>query len=202
MDGSLIALSEASDLLGVSSERVRQLVVAGELPGKRFGNAWVVPLEAVMARRHSGAHGGRPLGARRAWEEVISSIVRLERPNRYRDRARIVRCEMSRSDVAALRDAGALVSGVAGAIEYGARLRAVDGADLYVSESAFANVDNFVALVRDPLGDVRLRVIDDAVWAALPRGPVAPRGAVALDLLESGDPRHWAAASDLIGSAP
>lgn len=37
MPSDLVSLADASSILGVSSERVRQLVVAGDLPAQRFG---------------------------------------------------------------------------------------------------------------------------------------------------------------------
>src|SRR4051795_1842418 len=102
MAGELLSLSDASRVLGVSIERVRQLVVAGDLPGQRFGNAWAVPRDALVARRHYSRRGGRPLNARHAWNELVASRVDLSRPGRYQRRAAVVRCEMSRADVDSL----------------------------------------------------------------------------------------------------
>ncbi len=102
MPSNLVSLSDASSILGVSSERVRQLVVAGDLPAQRFGNAWAVPMDAVVARRHASRSGGRPLGAVRAWCEIVRDDVDLGRPGRYRSRADVVRCEMSHADVESL----------------------------------------------------------------------------------------------------
>lgn len=63
-----------------------------------------------------------------------------------------------------------------------------------------------VAAVPDPLGNVRLRVVPDEVWDFVveeseEKGAIrlAPRAAVALDLMESADPRHWIAAENLVG---
>jgi hypothetical protein len=55
MASDLLALSDASALLGVSSERVRQLIVAGDLPGVRFGNA---PLAMLICRMSVGIGTG------------------------------------------------------------------------------------------------------------------------------------------------
>lgn len=202
MPSDLVSLSDASSILGVSPERVRQLVVAGDLPAQRFGNAWAVPLDAVVARRHTSRPGGRPLGALRAWREIVRGDVDLGRPGRYRGRADVVRCEMSRADVESLpAAAGALVGGVSAAVELGAPLIAADDHDRYLSRSAFAQLESLVAFVPDPLGPVRLRVVDDDAWGIISGGEQAPRGAVALDLLDSADPRHWIAAEELIASA-
>lgn len=201
MPSDLVSLADASRILGVSVERVRQLVVAGELPGARFGNAWAVPRDALVARRHSSSAGGRPLGPLRAWREIVAGAVELGRPGRYQRRARVVRCAMSTADVESLpHNSDGLIGGVQGAIEYGSSLSAAEGGDVYVSRRAFDRLPSLVAYVADPLGSVRLRVVDDEAWDVIPSGQVAPRGAVALDLLESADPRHWIAAEQLIGN--
>ena len=148
MPWDLLSLADASSILGVSSERVRQLVVAGDLPAQRFGNAWAVPMDAVVARRHSARSGGRPLGAVRAWREIVDGDVDLGRPGRYRRRAEVVRCEMGQADLESLPGAvGALISGVRAAIEFGASLIAADARDIYLSRSAFDQRDSLVAAV-------------------------------------------------------
>ena len=63
-----------------------------------------------------------------------------------------------------------------------------------------------IVAVPDPLGAVVLRVVPDDAWAILAErkseGPnLAPRAAVALDLMESADPRHWVAAEQLVSEA-
>ena len=106
---------------------------------------------------------------------------------------------MSNADVESLpRDAGALVGGVQGAIEYGAPLSVAEGSDVYLARSSFERLGGFVAYVADPLGPIRLRVVDHAAWEIIPPGEFAPRAAVALDLLDSADPRHWIAAEQLV----
>ena len=199
MPSELLSLAEASGVLGLSVERVRQLVVSGQLPGRRFGNVWVVPLDAIAARRHSPGVRGRPLSAMRAWEEIVAGRVELPKAGRYHRRADLVRCEMSRADAGALPErVGALIGGVAAAVEHGELLAADEHADVYLPRSAFAGLDSLVAFIPDPVGSVALLVVDDEAWALIPAGGVAPRGAVALDLLESGDPRHWIAAEHLL----
>lgn len=202
MPSDLVSLADASSILGVSSERVRQLVVAGDLPAQRFGNAWAVPMDAIVARRHSARSGGRPLGAVRAWRELVDGDIDLGRPGRYQRRAEVVRCEMGEADFESLPGAvGALMGGVHAAIEFGASLIAADDRDFYLSRSAFGQLDSLVAAVPDPLGQIRLRVVDDDAWGIISGGEFAPRGAVALDLLDSSDPRHWIAAEGLVADA-
>ena len=195
----LLPLADAADLLGVSVERVRQLVVGGQLPGQRFANVWVVPKDAIAARRHSPGVRGRPLGPLRAWQEILAGPIDFQRPGRYQRRANIVRCEMSRADSASLPEmAGALIGGVAAAIAYGEKLSLDDSVDLYLPAEAFRGLDARVAFVPTAAGRVALRVVDDDAWHLIPEGAAAPRNAVALDLLESGDPRHWIAGEHLV----
>lgn len=194
-----MSLSDAARVLGVSVERVRQLVVAGDLPGHRFGNAWAVPRDAVVARRHYARRGGRPLSAVHAWNELVAGGVDLSRPGRYQRRSALVCCEMSRADADSLpRVAGALESGVNAAVALGAPLLASDNRDLYLSRDMYDRLESLVAMVVNPLGPIRLRVVDDDAWELIPRADLAPRAAVALDLLDSADPRHWIAAEALV----
>jgi len=194
----LLPLADAAEILGVSVERVRQLVVGGQLPGQRFGNVWVVPRDAVSARRHSPGVRGRPLGAVGAWRELLGGLIDIRRPGRYQHRARVVRCAMSRADVAALPEmVGAMLGGVRAAIDLGEQLAPDDNLDMYVSAQSFLDLDERVAYVPDAAGHIALRVVDDEAWGLLPKGALAPQAAVALDLLESGDPRHWISAEHL-----
>ena len=197
----LMSLADASASLGVSSERVRQLVISGHLPGVRFGNAWVVPRAAIASRRHSPAMRGRPLNQLRAWEQIAAGCIDLRQAARFQRRAELDRCEMSLADVESLPSRlGALLGGVRAAIGYGELLVDDGSADLYMSRSARRDVSFAVAYVADPLGKVSLRIIEDDAWMAAERSAVdglIAAGAVALDLLESGDPRHWVSAEHL-----
>jgi excisionase family DNA binding protein len=205
----LLSLAEASVMLGISPERVRQLVVAGWLPGVRIGNAWAVPRDAVTARRHIPGRPGRPLGARRAWERLLVGPVALAERGRVVNRAAVHRYEMSRADLDALSTRHpVMVSGVTGAIEHGEPLHQPgSGGDLYLPISLHRRLPDLVALVTNPLGPIVLRVVPDEPWLLLcntfprlreGRPVVAPRSVVALDLCDSGDPRLWIAAQNLV----
>lgn len=208
MPSELVSLVDASQLLGVSPERVRQLVLAGDIPGVRFGNAWAVPRDAIAARRHVSNRRGRPLGIKRVWKSIVACDVDLSNASRFRNRGDIHRYSMSSADVDhLLQSDAAMLSGIGGAIYFGEPL-ASDGADLnmYVSAESHAALDSLVVAVPDPLGEAVLRVVADQLWPDVVRGAhrgdadqlIAPRAAVALDLMESGDPRHWVAAENLV----
>ena len=210
MASDLLSLADASQLLGVSSERVRQLVVAGDLPGVRFGNAWAVPRNAVAARGQVSNRRGRPLGERRAWRAIASGEVDLSNVSRYRNRGAVKRYSMSSADAAYLvSDLGAVESGVAAAVNHGQPLQ-VEGAeiDLYLSDQVHERLGSAVVAVEDPLGSVVLRVVSDEVWNDVEvsaarydkGGLIAPAAAAALDLMDSGDARHWVAAENLVGA--
>lgn len=209
MASDLLSLADASALLGVSSERVRQLVVAGDIPGVRFGNAWAVPRDSIEARRQVSNRRGRPLSARRSWESICSGDVDLSNVARYRNRGDVRRYEMSGRDLEFLsRQDGAIVSGIAAAASFNVLSQTKPSeADLYISVALFERLDSLVAAVPDPLGRVLLRVVPEGAWSlatgdASSQGEagslLAPRAAVALDMMESGDPRHWVAAETLV----
>lgn len=209
MASDLLSLADASALLGVSSERVRQLVVAGDLPGVKFGNAWVVPRNSIDARCQVSNRRGRPLSARRAWEQIAAGDVDLSNVSRYRNRGEVHRYEMSASDLeVVVHQDRAVVSGVVAANSFDELLQAEPGAvDLYVSASLHHELGSFVAAVPAQLGGVVFRVVPDDLWVYVESlvsngdeagGRLPPRAAVALDLMESGDPRHWVAAEHLI----
>lgn len=62
-----INVAEASRRLGVNDSRVRQLLRAGELRGRRLGGSWLIPVEEVARRERSEHRSGRPLAPKRAW---------------------------------------------------------------------------------------------------------------------------------------
>ena len=209
MASDLLSLAAASSLLGVSSERVRQLVVAGDIPGVRFGNAWAVPRDSIDARRQVSNRRGRPLSADRAWESIAAGDVDLSNISRYRNRGQVHRYEMSAADLAFVSGQDrTMVSGLKAAQEFGELLAPVDvQADLYVAASLHVELGSMVALVPDQLGAIAIRVVSEGVWSKIESldlqqdgdgRRLAPRAAVALDLMESGDPRHWVAAENLI----
>lgn len=82
---------------------------------------------------------------------------------------------MSDDDVESLPGAvGALMSGVRGAIEFGASLMVADERDIHLSPSAFGRLDSLVAAVPDSLGRIRLRVVDDEPWGIISGGELTP----------------------------
>ena len=52
--------NEAAELLGVSSRRIKALISAGLLDGRRFGGVWIVTRESVEKRIAENPKAGRP----------------------------------------------------------------------------------------------------------------------------------------------
>ena len=76
MDADVLSVREAAEQLGVSSARVRQLIVAGSLPARKSSAGWLVRADAV-ADRSGSARAGRPVSPRTAWTIlcVLSSAL-------------------------------------------------------------------------------------------------------------------------------
>ena len=175
-----------------------------------FGNAWAVRKDAVVARQHVSNRRGRPLSARAAWEAILKGRVDLSNVSRFRNRGVVHRYEMSNADHEFLAQQNqALVSGVAAAAAYEEGVSvSLSEAYLYVSESLHQQVSSKVAAVPDDLGSVIIRVVHDDLWNSIVEGEppnrvggrLAPRAAVAIDLMESADPRHWIAAKNLLSA--
>lgn len=62
-----IDVKEASRRLGVNDSRVRQLLRAGDLRGRRLGNSWLIRAEDLAQFQRSVRRPGRPLAPKRAW---------------------------------------------------------------------------------------------------------------------------------------
>ena len=148
------------------------------------------------------------MGVKRAWQAIASGDIDLSNVSRYRNRGEVRRYSMGSADAAYLvSSAGAVQSGVGAAIVHG-ELLASDEAeiDLYVSDEIHEALASIVAGVEDPLGSVVLRIVSDDEWPGVRQVAmeaaggrlIAPPAAVALDLMDSGDPRHWVAAENLV----
>jgi excisionase family DNA binding protein len=68
-DYHVLSVHEAGDALGVSMERVRQMIHAGQLEARRSSAGWLIPADAV-AERSRNVHNGRPPEARTAWSAI------------------------------------------------------------------------------------------------------------------------------------
>ena len=79
IDGWL-SVAEAAERLSISVQRVRQLLHAGELDGRKGPGGWVVAENAVRAREQAPPAAGRPLSSHMAWLVVAQLLSADSRP--------------------------------------------------------------------------------------------------------------------------
>lgn len=187
-----IDVKEAARRLGVNDSRVRQLLRAGDLRGRRLGNVWVIPAEEVARLERSGRRRGRPLAPRRAWA-LLDLLDRRRAPwlsdsarsqvRRYLDhlvdpepddwraalrgRSRVLDVVAHPASIARLRQ----VDGVHPAGQEAAIGRAFDVVALdeplpefYVAADEWPGVSRSLALREGAGANVRIRVPND-VWS-------------------------------------
>lgn len=217
---AVLGVAEAAVELGVSDRRVRQMLTEGVLAGERVGRAWVIDSNDLRRVEHRRPEVGRPWSPASAW--AVLALADGEDPDlspveRSRARKRLAqgldqiagrlsaRAELRRfyahpSVLDRLSEAPAVVrGGISAAAERGADLVAVDGFEGYLRAG---ELDKLVAKfgLDDKAGrpNVVLRVVDDAVWPFRPGQVAAGRAVVAVDLLESDDPRSSRAGAHLL----
>ncbi len=218
-----MSVAEAAAALGLTRQRVAQLVGEGALRSRRIGSQTLVRRDDVEARIDLHPAGGRRFSPRRAWALILlaDGVVPpgLDAPTRSRLRSVAgrglwdVRARLGSraerrglrahsSDLARLAAAdGAVRTGPRFASEAGLGLVAPDAAvELYVDAATARRLERQYSLRPSDDPNVLLRVVPDEVRAWL-TGPLAPRSAVALDLAEDRDPRSQAVAREAL-SAP
>ena len=217
----MLGVSEAAEELGVSSRRVRQMLADGVLVGERVGHSWVIDSEDVKSAVLSPREVGRPWSAASAWAVLALADGRgedLSPVERSRARARLANgCGpiLGRLGARAVRRSFYAHPGVVSRLNEApevVRGGVSAGADLGVDIIApgemegYARADDLAGLVRFALveqterSNVVLRVVEDSVWPFRKGQDHAGRTAVAVDLLESDDPRSRRAGSDLLRS--
>jgi excisionase family DNA binding protein len=70
----VVTVREAADRLGVSTQRVRQLISRGALSGRRASGGWLIDADCVASRSPAA---GRPVSSRTAWAvlRLLSSAL-------------------------------------------------------------------------------------------------------------------------------
>lgn len=217
---SMLGVAEAAAELTVSPRRVRQMLVDGVLVGQRVGRAWVIERDQLHQVQQRRREVGRPWSAASAWAVLaladgedpdLSPVERSrarkrlaqgmdEVAGRLAARAGLARFYAHPSVLDRLAKAPAVVrGGIRAAVECGADLVVVDEFEGYVRASGLEElVSQFGLDDQAARPNVLLRVVDDAVWPFPPGQVVAGRAAVAVDLLESDDPRSRRAGAELM----
>ena len=217
-----LTVAQAAQLLGVSANQVRQLIATGELEAVKAGPAWMIPHRAVESRRDIGWGAGRRLAPANAWALLLladgDEVPWLPRRTRWRlrhylethrlagIRSRLVDRGRSRAYRAhpsllnGLRDDPALMlTGATGAMAR--RLGLVGGAESVDAYVGAGDLDGVVHRhhLRESRGvpNVTLRVVPP-IGIAWPPAHVAPVSAIALDLLESSEPRARQVGTELL----
>lgn len=208
-----LTVAQAARRLGVTQAMVRHLIATGELTAERFGDrAWMVSGDAVERRADQAPQGGRRFSPANAWAILYmlagEPVEWIDQPTRWRlrrylashrpsaDRARFAnrgrptRYRAHPSLLAAVRsDADLMLTGASGASER--RLGLVGGTgevDAYVAAARLDAVARRHHLRPSADPNVTLRVVPQFT-AAWPPDRLAPATAIALDLLDSREPR-------------
>ncbi len=216
----MLGVAEAGVELGVSPRRVRQMLASGVLAGEHVGRAWVIDagqLHKVESRR---AEVGRPWSPRSAW--AVLALADGDEPDlspveRSRARKRLAQgldCAAGRLRVRAERrrfyahpgvigrlgEASQVVrSGISAVGEHGADLVVRDGLEGYVRASDLDElVSQFGLDDQAARPNVLLRVVGDVAWPFRPGQRSAGRAVVAVDLLDSDEPRSRRAGAELL----
>ena len=214
-----IEVKEASRRLGVDDSRVRQLLRAGSLRGRRVGNSWVVLVDDVARLEKNRIRAGRPLAARRAWaaldllgsgrapwlsdsarSQVRSHLARLDEPgpevwlSLLRSRSDVVHALAHPAALKRIADVdGALRAGVSESVHRGFDLVALGDAipEFYLEASSWPPVAQSLAIRESAEPNLVVRIPSD-VWPFDEASAVSD-AALAADLLESAEPRAVAA---------
>jgi len=217
---SVLSVVDAAEELGVSPRRVRQMLADGVLSAERVGRAWVIDAEQLRQLEHRRPEVGRPWSPRSAWavlaladgeEPDISPVERSRARKRLAQGLGVVAGRLgARAErrwfyahpgvLDRLAEAPEVVrGGISAAAEHGADLVAGNGFEGYVRAG---DLDEFVS--RFGLDDqaarpnVSLRIVRDVAWPFRLGQGSAGRAVIAVDLLESDDPRARRAGAELL----
>lgn len=217
---SMLGVAEAAAELGVSPRRVRQMLADGVLGGEHVGRAWVIDARQMRQVESRRAEVGRPWSPMSAW--AVLALADGEEPDlspvaRSRARKRLAQgldCVADRLRSRADRrwfyahpgvldrlgeSSQAVRSGISAAVEHGADLVIGDGFEGYVRAGDIGEfVSRFGLDDQADRPNVLLRVVSDAAWPFRPGQRSAGRAVVAVDLLESDEPRARRAGAELL----
>jgi len=225
LDG-LISVQAAAQQLGVSPDRVRDLVKAGSLDAATPGREVLVTSESVARRAASNPTAGRPLTPANAWAVLwlaseqtprwvsSSDLVRVRRfaarplsrwPRMLVNRSHVHRVRVPDPILKRLQSLiGVTEGGAMAAVSHGSNLLpGVFEHEFYLTQAALHAVRGMRGVGwRSPSPNTVLRVLPDTLPLDVITGVmhnVASRGMAAADLLDRGDERSRHAAAELLG---
>lgn len=217
---SMLGVAEAAAELGVSPRRVRQMLADGVLAGERVGRAWVIEPEQLRQVEQRRPEVGRPWSPVSAWAVLALAdgedpdLPPVERSRAKKRLAQGLDRVAGRLDARAARrrfyaHPGVLgrLADAPGVVRGGISAAAEHGEDLVVGERfegyvRAGDLDDLVSQFglddQAARPNVLLRTVYDAVWPFQPGQIWAGRAIVAVDLLESDEPRSRRAGADLL----
>ncbi|WP_370944510.1 helix-turn-helix domain-containing protein [Amycolatopsis sp. cg5] len=183
-----LSVQEAADSLGVHPSRVRSLLSAGQLAGRRIGSVWVVNT-AALERRRAAVAGmrGRSLSTRVSWAAGAlldgqatpwlksSERSRLRTRLSHHDqeeaqifrwwlqsRASMTRFRISKTDITELlSNQDVVMGGISGASAYSAGIGHGTEAEIYVTHTKARQLVDEFFLLEDPQGNLVIHKVDD-----------------------------------------
>lgn len=207
---SAMSAAEAAERLGVSSHEIRRLLDSGDLRGRQIAGRWFVPVQEVQRWSYLPRPSGRPYSPRSCW--AMLQMIEGQQPDISASRNWQLRQYLldrepfdlagrlrRRASRQLLLVHSSLLSQLVGedlVLRAGVSAARAAGADLLVRDELaelYVHARDFDQLRADyHLREAdHLNVIAHVVPAGIevPFSDVAPRSLVALDLMESGEPR-------------
>ncbi len=214
--GDAFPASDAARLLGLSLQRVRALIVEGDLPGQKVAGRWFVDRSAVERRVRDPKLSGRPYSPAHAWGVIAlaegenpkwldsSNRSRLRRLLREQDlqdilpslarRGRRLELRAHASDLPRIEAEPDVVrSGVSAASEYRLEIVAPRVLEAYIPARRLSQLERRYRLKPSADANLILHLVDGP-WPFAVDQRVAPRLAAVLDLLDHDDERSRSAA--------
>ncbi|GAA1541984.1 helix-turn-helix domain-containing protein [Kribbella lupini] len=218
-----ITSREAAHTLGIGQRRVRRLAADGTLRGHRFGGVWHVDRDDVTRRQAATPTRGRPWSERISWGALwlLSGLTpdwlgdseksRLRKRLRettpeslalaVRRRAHVEHCRILPAYLETVtKEQGVAAAGLSAAESAGADILSMDLAELYCDRRTREQLFTRYALTTTSSSpNLTVRTIEDPalVQALLASGTTMPDAVVAVDLIESTDPRTTHAGTEL-----
>jgi excisionase family DNA binding protein len=183
-----LTVPEAAEHLGVHQSRVRELLHAGTLTGRRIGRHWLIRTDDLDRHRElvRGGATSRAMSTRTAWAAGAlldgQQTGWLASSERSRLKTRLVehstetmtfrrwlsarqtgaqRLRIADSDIAALlQERGVVATGISATHSYGLRLSAVGEAEAYVSTDVAKKLTKAYFLIASERGNLLLRTVD------------------------------------------
>ncbi|MPZ54457.1 MAG: hypothetical protein GEU79_17305 [Acidimicrobiia bacterium] len=197
------------------------MIADGSLNAERQGKEWAVEPRSLERNRRHPRPAGRPWKPSSVWALIAlvegyddqlgpldrhRARQRLDRSGleelapRLSSRAELRRFYCHPSGLEPLANEEAFVrSGVSAAAEHNAGIIARDVIEGYVSYAdASPLIDHYGLEESTDQPNVLMRIVQDDVWPFPPSAQVAPRSVVALDLLETDEPRARRAGARLL----